>query len=70
MVEKLNTQQIKDIIAANIRRRNITVHELSQLSGVSTFEIREIINGQLLPDLDTLRKLSKALDIPLTELIV
>ena len=69
MEDKLNMPQIKNIIATNIRRRDIPVHQLAQISGISTYEIYEIINGQLLPSIDTLRKLSKALDIPLTDLI-
>ncbi|MDE5911773.1 MAG: helix-turn-helix transcriptional regulator [Clostridia bacterium] len=69
MDDKLNMPQIKNIIATNIRKRDIPVHQLAQISGVSTFEIYEIINGQLLPSLGTLRKLSEALNIPLTDLI-
>ncbi|MDE6211208.1 MAG: helix-turn-helix transcriptional regulator [Clostridia bacterium] len=69
MDDKLNMPQIKNIIATNIRKRDIPVHQLAQISGVSTFEIYEIINGQLLPSLATLRKLSEALNIPLTDLI-
>ena len=69
MDDKLNIPQIKNIIAANIRKREIPVHQLAQTSGVSAYEIYEIINGQLLPNLEILRKLSKALNIPLTELI-
>ncbi|MDE6473682.1 MAG: helix-turn-helix transcriptional regulator [Clostridia bacterium] len=69
MDDKLNMPQIKNIIAKNIRKRDIPVHQLAQISGISTFEIYEIINGQLLPSLETLRKLSEALNIPLTDLI-
>ena len=69
MYDKLNMPQIKNIIAKNRKKRDIPVHQLAQISGISTFEIYEIINGQLLPNLKTLRKLSEALNIPLTDLI-
>lgn len=69
MYDKLNMPQIKNIIAKNIKKRDIPVHQLAQISGISTFEIYEIINGQLLPNLKTLRKLSEVLNIPLTDLI-
>ncbi|MDE6362416.1 MAG: helix-turn-helix transcriptional regulator [Clostridia bacterium] len=66
---KLNMPQIKNIIAANVKKSDMPIHKLSQLSGVPAYEIYEIMNGQILPSLDTLRKLSKALDIPVTDLI-
>ena len=54
----------------NIRKsKDISVYELSQLSGVSETHIRDLERGDRNPSLDTIDKIAKALGLSLPELL-
>jgi len=51
------------------KRRGLTQQQLSELSGVSQQYISDIETGDVEGSLTVLRKLAKALDVPVTKLI-
>lgn len=50
------------------RRADLTVAELAGEAGISTGMLSKIENGQISPSLATLQSLSKALNVPITQL--
>lgn len=58
-----------EILLKQIRQsKNITLNKLSEKSGVSTTHINDIENNIKSPSLFVMVKLSKALDVEITEL--
>jgi len=53
-------------VRAHRRQKNITVAELSQMTGLSIGMLSKIENGNTSPSLSTLESLSNALSVPLT----
>lgn len=51
-----------------LRERSMTLKAFSEISGISQPNLSNYINGNVSPTLDMLVRISKALDIPLTEL--
>lgn len=59
------------IILKSVRvRKNITIKELAELSGVSKSYISEIENNKNMPTIDILCKLAKALEVKVDDLYV
>lgn len=56
LVMKILLYQIRE-------QRNLTLRQLSEASGVSKTEINLIENGKVMPKIDVICKLAKALDI-------
>jgi transcriptional regulator with XRE-family HTH domain len=54
---------------AQIRlEKDLTLHQLSELSGVSKTQINDIENGKTFPTIKVLCALAKALQVPVTDL--
>lgn len=51
-----------------LKEKDITVGQLSELSGISQSNISNYMSGKISPTLDTLNRLAKSLNIELTEL--
>lgn len=51
-----------------LKDRSMTLKAFSELSGISQPNLSNYINGNVSPTLDMLTRISKALNIPITEL--
>ena len=51
-----------------LKERNLTVAQFAEMSGMSQSNISNYMNGNISPTLETLYKISNALDIEITEL--
>lgn len=51
-----------------LKERGLTVAQFSEMSGISQSNISNYMNGNISPTLETLYKISNALDIDITEL--
>ncbi|MCX4363057.1 MAG: helix-turn-helix transcriptional regulator [Clostridia bacterium] len=69
MEDKLNLQQIKNIIAANIKKFNFSIAELAELAQISRADVYRIVSARTLPDMEVLRRLCKNLGITVNDLI-
>lgn len=49
-------------------QHNLTLRQLSEMSGVSKTEINLIENGKVMPKIDIICKLAKALDVKVWDL--
>ncbi len=66
MSDKITVEELKNKISENIKKLSINVSQLAQMADVSNLEMLNIVRGNALPSIDTLRKLSEKLDIPLS----
>ncbi len=66
MSDKITVKELKNKISENIKKLSINVSQLAQMADVSNLEMLNIVHGNALPSIDTLRKLSEKLDIPLS----
>ncbi len=66
MSDKITIEELKNKISENIKKLSINVSQLAQMADVSNLEMLNIVHGNALPSIDTLRKLSEKLDIPLS----
>lgn len=66
MNDKITVEELKNKISENIKKLSINVSQLAQMADVSNLEMLNIVHGNALPSIDTLRKLSEKLDIPLS----
>lgn len=58
-----------EILIKEIRKKkNFTLDQLSERTGLSTTHINDVENGIKEPGLSVLVRLSKALDVPITDL--
>lgn len=68
LMEKGDCIMIK-IFVWNVRdKKHMSLRQLSQLSGVSRAEINFIENNQIIPKIDTLCAIARALQVPVTDL--
>ena len=51
-----------------LKEKNITIGQLSELSGISQSNISNYMSGKISPTLDTLNRLANSLNIELTDL--
>lgn len=51
-----------------LKERNLTIAQFAEISGMSQSNISNYMNGNISPTLETLYKISHALDIEITEL--
>ncbi len=59
---------MKILLADIMHKRNLTVRQVSYLTGVPKSTISDIINGKQMPRIDTLEQLAKGLKIRITDL--
>ena len=56
--------RIKDVL----KEKKVTVVSLAGIIGIAQPSMSNIVNGKSMPSLETLEKISSALEVPLTEL--
>ncbi|MDE5654551.1 MAG: helix-turn-helix domain-containing protein [Clostridia bacterium] len=66
MSDKISVAELRTRIAQNIKKCDINVSQLAQITHISNAEMLDIVHGNTLPSIDVLRKLSETLNIPLS----
>lgn len=66
MTDKIPVAELKLKIAENIKKCNLNVSQLAQMTDLTNAEMLRIVQGIDLPSMEVLRKLSEKLDIPLS----
>lgn len=55
MSDKITIEELKNKISENIKKLSINVSQLAQMADVSNLEMLNIVHGNALPSIDTLR---------------
>ncbi len=69
MDKKQENRIIRDRLYFYLRKKNLTINRLAQLSNLRQSTINNIVNSDSLPSLSTLRMICEGLEIPLTEFL-
>ncbi len=63
-----HTKKMRILVWEFRTEKNLTLHELAALSGVSKTTLNDIENGKLSPTLNQLEAIAMAMDIRITDL--